>query len=63
MYLFVYQLKQAYMSLKQKPGFVLSVVSTMGMTLGALLCVLTLAYVMLIKPLPYPEQARLFMPL
>lgn len=60
MHLFFYQLKQAYLSLKQKPGFVFSVVSTMGITLGALLCVLTLAYVMLIKPLPYPDQERLF---
>ena len=55
-----YELKQAYLSLKQKPLFVFSVVSTMGITLGALLCVLTLAYVMLIKPLPYPEQDRLY---
>jgi len=55
-----YQLKQAYLSLKQKPGFVFSVVSTMGITLGALLCVLTLAYVMLLKPLPYPNQERLY---
>ncbi|MBA6251191.1 ABC transporter permease [Colwellia sp. MB3u-55] len=60
MNLFCYQLKQAYLSLKQKPIFVLSVVSTMGVTLGALLCVLTLAYVMLIKPLPYPDQERLY---
>jgi predicted permease len=56
----VYQLKQAFLSLKKKPGFVFSVVSTMGVTLGALLCVLTLAYVMLIKPLPYPEQDKLY---
>ena len=55
-----YLIKQAYLSLKQKPIFVFSVVSTMGITLGALLCVLTLAYVMLIKPLPYPEQERLY---
>lgn len=61
MNLFLYQLKQALLSLKKKPGFILSVVSTMGITLGALLCVLTLAYVMLIKPLPYPEQDRLFL--
>ncbi len=54
-----YQLKQAWLSLKKKPGFVVSVVSTMGLTLGALLCVLTLAYVMLLKPLPYPEQDKL----
>jgi putative ABC transport system permease protein len=60
LYSFAYELKQAYLSLKQKPLFVFSVVSTMGITLGALLCVLTLAYVMLIKPLPYPEQDRLY---
>jgi len=60
MNLFFYQLKQAYLSLKQKQGFVFSVVSTMGITLGALLCVLTLAYVMLLKPLPYPEQDKLY---
>jgi predicted permease len=60
MNLFFYQLKQAYLSLKQKPLFVLSVVSTMAITLGALLCVLTLAYVMLFKPLPYPDQERLY---
>jgi len=60
MNLFTYQLKQAYLSLKHKPGFVFSVVSTMGITLGALLCVLTLAYVMLVKPLPYPDQEHLY---
>jgi len=58
--LFIYQLKQAFLNLKQKPGFFFSVVTTMGITLGALLCVLTLAYVMLLKPLPYPEQDRLY---
>jgi predicted permease len=60
MNLFIYQLKQAFLSLKQKPGFVFSVVSTMGITLGALLCVLTLSYLLLVEPLPYPEQGRLF---
>ncbi|NQZ20674.1 MAG: ABC transporter permease [Colwellia sp.] len=60
MNLFTYQLKQAFLSLKKKPGFVFSVISTMGITLGALLCVLTLAYVMLIKPLPYTDQERIY---
>ncbi|MBA6301807.1 ABC transporter permease [Colwellia sp. MB02u-14] len=60
MNLFIYQLKQAFLGLKKKPAFVFSVVSTMGITLGALLCVVTLAYVMLLKPLPYPEQEQLF---
>jgi len=53
-------MKQAYISLKQKPGFVFSVVTTMGLSLGALLCVLTLAYIVLIKPLPYPDQGKLY---
>jgi predicted permease len=57
---YIYQLKQALLSLKNKPGFVFSIVSTIGITLGGLLCVLTLAYVMLIKPLPYPEQDKLY---
>jgi len=43
----LYQVKQAYLSLKQKPMFVFSVVSTMGITLGALLCALTLNYLLL----------------
>jgi predicted permease len=60
MNLFIYQLKQAYSGLKQKPGFVFSVVSTMGITLGALLCTLTLNYLLLLEPLPYPEQERIF---
>lgn len=60
MNLFFYQIKQAYLSLKQKPGFVFSVVTTMGITLGALLCTITLNYLLLIEPLPYPEQNRLF---
>jgi predicted permease len=60
MNLFTYQLKQAWLNLKKKPGFVVSVVSSMGIMLGVLLCVLTLAYVMLIKPLPYPKQDKLF---
>jgi predicted permease len=60
MNLFIYQLKQAFLSLKQKPGFVFSIVSTMSITLGALLCVLTLNYLLLVEPMPYPEQNRLF---
>jgi predicted permease len=52
--------RQIWSDLKGKPGFVLTVVGTLGVTLGALICVLTLAYVILLKPLPYPEQDSLF---
>lgn len=56
----LYQVKQALLALKQKPAFVGSVVSSMGLTLGVLLCVLSLAYALLIQPLPYPKQNQLF---
>lgn len=55
----MYLIKQAWMSLKQKPGFVVAVVTTLGITLGALLCVITLNYLLLVKPLMYPEQDRI----
>ena len=57
---FIFQQKQAWAGLKKKPGFVSAIVATMGITLGALLCILTLAYVLIAKPLPYPEQESLY---
>jgi hypothetical protein len=57
---FLYSIKQAYKSLQQTPSFAFSVITTMSITLGALLCVLTLAYVMLFKPLPYPDSEHLY---
>lgn len=57
---FIYLIKQAWASLKKKPAFVATVVTTMGTTLGALLCVLTLGYLLIVEPLPYPEQQRLY---
>lgn len=56
----LYLIKQAWVGLKRNPGFVGVVVITMGSTLGALLCVLTLAYLLFAAPLPYPEPDRLF---
>ncbi|TDF35093.1 FtsX-like permease family protein [Alteromonadaceae bacterium M269] len=57
---FIYLHKQAWASLKKKIGFVATVVVTMGTTLGALLCVLTLGHLLLVEPLPYPEQNKLY---
>jgi predicted permease len=57
---FLYQQKQAWMGLKKKVGFVSTVVTTMGTTLGALLCILTLGYLLIVEPLPYPEQGKLY---
>jgi len=55
----IYQLKQTLDNLKHKQGFVATVLTTMSITLGALLCVLTLAYVLIVKPLPYENQDNL----
>ncbi|KZN66262.1 ABC transporter permease [Pseudoalteromonas luteoviolacea] len=55
-----YQLKQAWAGLCIKKGFLVTIVTTLGITLGALLCILTLAYVMILKPLPYPEQEKIY---
>ena len=55
-----YLLRQAAQGLRQKIGFVSSVVITMGVVLGVLLCVSTLAYLLLVKPLPYEDQDRLY---
>jgi putative ABC transport system permease protein len=56
----IYQLKQAWAGLSAKRGFLVTVVTTLGSTLGALLCILTLAYVVIAKPLPYPDQQHLY---
>ncbi len=52
--------KQSWQALRKKPGLIFTITATMGMTTGALLCVLTLAYVLLVQPLPYPDQHRLY---
>lgn len=54
-----YLYRQTCNGLANRLGFVTTVVSTMSITLGALLCILTLAYVLVIKPLPYPNQDNL----
>jgi len=51
---------QAFKNLRRKLAFSLSVVSTMGITLGLLLCVITLNHLLLSEPLPYPEQDELY---
>jgi hypothetical protein len=56
----IYLIKQAWAGLKTNQNFTVTVVATLGSTLGALLCILMLAYVVILKPLPYPEQEQLF---
>ncbi len=54
-----YLCRQSWNSLKRTPNFVAAVTVTMGFVLGTLACVLTLAYLLLVEPLPYPEQEKL----
>jgi predicted permease len=56
---FIEELKLAQASLRDRPGFVLTVMLTLGLTLGALIAIFNLNYLLLMKPLPYPEQQRL----
>ncbi|OHU87423.1 MULTISPECIES: ABC transporter permease [Pseudoalteromonas] len=56
----IYLLKQAWAGLRLKKGFSATVIATLGISLGALLCILTLAYIVIVKPLPYPEQGALY---
>lgn len=55
-----YFIREAWQSLRRRPGYVFSVVVTMGLTTGALVCVATLGYLLLVKPLPYQDQENLF---
>lgn len=54
-----YNLKSAVANLINHRVYSLSVITTLSVVLAALITVLTLAYIMLLKPLPYPDQARL----
>jgi predicted permease len=56
----VQELKIAFESLTKRTGFVLTVVVTLGVTLGAMITFFNLNHVLLVKPLPYPDQEQLF---
>lgn len=58
--MFSYFIKTAANSLKHVPGYVSTIVLTFGLTLGALVCMFNLNYLLLYKPLPYPDQQRLY---
>jgi predicted permease len=52
--------RAALYSLSRRMGFVVIVILTLSLTLGAFITMVTLNYTVLIKPLPYPEQSKLF---
>jgi len=54
-----YELSDAWVGLRKRPLFVLSIILTLSVTLGILLCMVNLNQVLLLKSLPYPDQDRL----
>jgi len=59
MYLFLRQFLQAWHSLKHRPGLLFNMASSIGLTLGALVCALTLVYFMVSHPLNFPNHQQL----
>jgi predicted permease len=57
---FLRELKLGFSSLRRAPEFSATIILTMSLTLGALICIFNLSYVLFIKSLPYEDQDRLF---
>ncbi|CAM2065677.1 ABC transporter permease [Sulfidibacter corallicola] len=55
-----HDLQIAIQSLRRRPGFVMTVMLTLGLTLGAVISVFNLNVVLMMKPLPYPAPDRIF---
>ena len=55
----VQEFKLAFLSLLKLPSFSLTVISTLAITLSALAVVLNINYLVLTKPLPYPDADKL----
>jgi len=53
------ELKLAFLSLKRVPGFVVTVVATLSITLGALICIFNLNHLLLGKAFPFPNEDKL----
>ncbi len=56
---FTQELKLAFLSLKRVPGFVLTVIATLGITLGALIAIFNLNHLLLVKALPFPDAEKI----
>ncbi|GGY74698.1 hypothetical protein GCM10011613_20200 [Cellvibrio zantedeschiae] len=56
----VQDFKAAFNSLRKAKAYVITIVLTLGITLGALVAMFNLNYQLLARPLPYADQDRLF---
>ncbi len=59
MNLFLIELKFAILALRYRIGFAMTIILTLGVTLGALITMFALNHTLLVKPLPYPKYDRL----
>ena len=57
--LFTKNLRAAVNNLLRAPGYFITIVLTLGLTLGALSSIFNLNYLLSFEPLPYPDQSRL----
>ena len=55
------EIKHAFAGLKQTPGFSITLIFTLTLTLGTLLAAFNINQVMLHKPLPYPNGEQLYL--
>jgi putative ABC transport system permease protein len=60
--LFLNDLKFALRFYRKRPGFLLAVVSILGLGIGATTAVFSVANAVILKPLPYPESERIVFP-
>jgi predicted permease len=53
------ELKHSFASLCKVPGYALTIILTLGLTLGVLVSMFNVNYLLNFEPLPYPDQERL----
>ncbi|MDR6673223.1 ABC transporter permease [Xanthomonas sp. 1678] len=52
-------LRHALHNVRRKPMLSGSIIASMGISIGALLCILTLCYLLIVQPLPYRDSQQL----
>lgn len=60
--LFLNDLRFALRFYRKRPGFLLTVISILGLGIGATVAVFSVANAVILKPLPYPEADRIVIP-
>jgi hypothetical protein len=53
------QFRQAFVRVTREKSVFVLLVTALGLALGAVVCALSFAHLLVLQPLPYPEQARL----